>query len=266
MDGWWVEPLLELLDAGLAPLEAWHGGAVAAVHQVHENEDAVLMLPECVEPLVEQLAELIEVFGIEPSHNLDVLCRKFKRHVPFNFDPFAWGVADEEAVVDMPERSVPTDHDIAVVAILNLQQVDDEAVCSQAPNKLPEPIPIVDDLYQGRIPAFELINCDAVVHELYDAGVVGHRYYFVGVQLQRYLLGLEDVLEHLEQLHGELFLLQVVVGFYYQGDQLVLRQSRIGRVFGDSLGTTSGRLHKDLWQLLLLLHLLTQLLAGFLLG
>lgn len=61
MDGFWVEPLLELLDALLSTLEAWHSRAVAAVHEVHQNQYPILVLAEGVEALVEEFSELMEM-------------------------------------------------------------------------------------------------------------------------------------------------------------------------------------------------------------
>lgn len=73
MDRLRVESSLEFLNALLTPLEAWHGRAVAAVHEVHQNQNAVLVFAKGIETLVEEFSEFLEVFGVEPTEDLYIL-------------------------------------------------------------------------------------------------------------------------------------------------------------------------------------------------
>lgn len=57
----WVEAFLELVDGLVALCETGHGLAIAGVHQLSQDEDAVLVLPARIESLIEKLPELLEM-------------------------------------------------------------------------------------------------------------------------------------------------------------------------------------------------------------
>lgn len=75
MDRLRVESSLEFLNALLTPLEARHSRAVTAVHEVHQNQNAVLVFAKGIETLVEEFSEFLEVFGVEPTEDLYILSR-----------------------------------------------------------------------------------------------------------------------------------------------------------------------------------------------
>lgn len=103
---------------------------MAAIHKIHKDEDAVLVFPECIEALIKELSEFLEMFGIYSAENLNILSRKLEWYASFDFDAFSRRVADEEAIIDMPQRTISTNHDVPVMAILDLKQVGHQAVGS----------------------------------------------------------------------------------------------------------------------------------------
>lgn len=74
----------------------------------------------------------------------------------------------------MPEGAVPADHDVPVVAVLDLQEVGDETVRGQTLNELFDSVFAFHDILHRGASAFQLVDCQTVLHELDYSGVVGY--------------------------------------------------------------------------------------------
>ena len=87
------------------------------------------MLPRRVEALPEQLPELAVRGTVEPSENFDVFERELERRSLETNVP--WGVGEHEAKVDVDEVPIAVEEDVAVVPVLDLQEVRDERVARE---------------------------------------------------------------------------------------------------------------------------------------
>lgn len=76
---------------------------MAAIHQIYQNSQSVLVFSSCIKTLVEKQSELLEYFGSGPTHNLDIFGWQLEWYVPFNFYSFSRRVADEKAIVDVSD-------------------------------------------------------------------------------------------------------------------------------------------------------------------
>lgn len=83
------------------------------------TDDPIAMFARCFKALTEQHPELLEYFAIDTSQHFDILCWKFKR-CGLESD-VSWGVAEDEAKVDVDEVAVSVDQDVAIVSVLDLK-------------------------------------------------------------------------------------------------------------------------------------------------
>ena len=87
------------------------------------------MLPGSLKSLPEQFPELPVGRAVEPAEHFNVLEWKLERR-RFKAD-VARGVRQHKAKVNMDEMPVAVEEDVAVVAVLNLEEVRHERVAGQ---------------------------------------------------------------------------------------------------------------------------------------
>ena len=104
------------------------------------------MLARRVEALAKELAELVVRRAVEAPEDLDVLQRELERR-RLEAD-VAWRVREHEPEVDVDEVPVAVEEDVAVVPVLDLQQVRDEGVARE---RLGEVALCADELGRGGV-------------------------------------------------------------------------------------------------------------------
>ena len=108
---------VELLEAGQIAVPA---------HHVDDRADLVHVLPQLVEPLEEQPFEVVEQLGALALEQLDVLARELEGgglEVPV---PGRRG--EDEPEVDVDDVPLVVDQEVAVVPVLDLEDVGQDAV------------------------------------------------------------------------------------------------------------------------------------------
>ena len=91
------------------------------------------MLPGSLKSLPEQFPELPVGRAVEPAEHFYVLEGKFER-CRLEAD-IPRGVGQHEAEVDMNKMPVPIEEDVAVVPVLNLEEVRDDGIACIARQK-----------------------------------------------------------------------------------------------------------------------------------
>lgn len=84
------------------------------------------MLPCGLEPFLEQPFELLERLAVDPAEHLDVLERELEG-CGLEAD-VARRIRQHKAEVDVDEVAVAVNQDVAVMSILDLEQVGDDGV------------------------------------------------------------------------------------------------------------------------------------------
>lgn len=90
------------------------------------TDDPVTVLPRSIEPFLEQPLELLERLAVNTSQNLDVLERQLEWRC-LKAD-VSGRVGKHEAKVDVDQMAVTVDEDVAIMAILDLQEICNDGV------------------------------------------------------------------------------------------------------------------------------------------
>ena len=149
LDGGLGEPLLEAVTKQLSRLlaeggearqrrvllhqldQSWESSTSARATQDPVNpkvltDDPVAMLPRRLEPLLKQPPELPIRIRLHPAEHLDVLERELER---CSLEPdVARRVREHEPEVDVDEVPVAIEENVAVVSVLDLEEVGDDRV------------------------------------------------------------------------------------------------------------------------------------------
>lgn len=220
-----LEPVSKNVEVEL--LEAGQIGV--PTHHVDNVTDLVHMLLQLVEPLEEQLLEVAIEFGILPLQQLHVLSSEFeggRLEIPTS-----WGDAEDKPEVDVHDVALIVDKDIAVVAILNLQDVRKDAVGCQRLCELPlglvhlESINALVEVIQRNkglsVLLLQLVQGDPVGDELQDTRTLTCHDYLVRAQIESEACVGEDVPDLGNYLHANDLLSQIVPSLHYHVSEFV---------------------------------------------
>lgn len=99
-------------------------------HHLDDDDDLLCVLLERKEALLHQFSVLAEVLRPIAAEDLDLLRRQLERSL-FELDALSWRIRQEEAEVDVHDVALDVDHDVAVVPVLDLENVAYERIGSQ---------------------------------------------------------------------------------------------------------------------------------------
>mmetsp|Transcript_42215 Transcript_42215/g.123609 ORF Transcript_42215/g.123609 Transcript_42215/m.123609 type:complete len:310 (+) Transcript_42215:3-932(+) len=219
-----LEALRHRFDGRLARTEARQRAAHTDVRGAHGSQQLVLVSSRLEEASHHERAEVGEPGRAGPSHHLDPLRGELEgggleAHV------LARRVGEEEAKVDVDEGAVGVQQDVAVVPVLDLQQVAYDRVGRERLHKVaPRAVEgrgvraavapleeLGEGVAVGRHRLLKRIERLGVWHHLDEARGGRRGEDAVGAQPQRQLRMAEDALEVEDELHGKLLLQQLVV-------------------------------------------------------
>eukprot|EP00304_Pavlova_gyrans_P009438 CAMPEP_0206048210 /NCGR_PEP_ID=MMETSP1466-20131121/23461_1 /ASSEMBLY_ACC=CAM_ASM_001126 /TAXON_ID=44452 /ORGANISM="Pavlova gyrans, Strain CCMP608" /LENGTH=321 /DNA_ID=CAMNT_0053423253 /DNA_START=299 /DNA_END=1262 /DNA_ORIENTATION=+ len=250
------EALAHLLNRCGAAQEAGKEPAHASARHLDELHDLGVLLASRQVALHEEVFESPEAGALHATHELHVFVgefegRRLKAHVA------ARAVGDQEAKVDVHDVALHVQEDVAVVPVLDLQQVGDDrprraALREEREGALEGPAMLravhgFKDLEQ-RAPALALlhrVHGDGVGHHLHQPAVGRRGHDAAGVQLQRQARLVEAGLDHADELHRKLLLAQVVVRLDDHGHQGPALDHAVGGGGGDAALALVPRLAED---------------------
>ena len=85
----------------------------------------MLVLSASVEGLIEYFSKMLEMFGFESSKGIHIFIGEFKREILLELNSLSREITHEEPVVNMKDTTVLLDHYVAIMPILNLQEIGD---------------------------------------------------------------------------------------------------------------------------------------------
>ena len=86
-----------------------------------------------IDLLEQQLSEIPKLHRPLPIQDLDVLIQQLERHRLLERDPPTRSIREEKSKIDVEDRArLPTDQDIFVMSVLDLKDVGEYRICSQA--------------------------------------------------------------------------------------------------------------------------------------
>mmetsp|Transcript_28768 Transcript_28768/g.81141 ORF Transcript_28768/g.81141 Transcript_28768/m.81141 type:complete len:471 (+) Transcript_28768:128-1540(+) len=205
-------------------------------HDLHETERDLRIGAGLQESFDEETLEFLVAIGILASHDFDVLVGEFERcafHAEFVSRCHSHG----ETEIDEDQMSLRVDHDVAVVAVLQAEEVGDQRVGGQTPHEVL--LGLLEGLAVGTIVGFhkvlahaayfwipvglfESVDGGGIDQYLNEAGAAGRAQDAVRLQPERELGLGEDGFVVVDHLHDEDLLSQIVVGFGHETDDFVL--------------------------------------------
>mmetsp|Transcript_15279 Transcript_15279/g.14841 ORF Transcript_15279/g.14841 Transcript_15279/m.14841 type:complete len:636 (+) Transcript_15279:269-2176(+) len=171
----------------------------------------------------EEIHVLEELLGLGAAEDIHEFLGQLEGSL-FNIEAFAGCDGEDEAVVDVDDVAVGVDHDVLVVAVLDVEDVAGEGVAGQGAHEvvsglleaigLPPALPEVVDVEIVERPPqrllVDLVDGDAVVDHLDQPAAGPGRQDLVRLHPDRQLPQLEDLLHLHQQLHRELLLPHIV--------------------------------------------------------
>ena len=125
----WKHPLLQISNEVLAQLEAWQV-ILSEEHHLYQLHYFVCMLLESHEPKSHLFSVLAELLAPDSSQYLNHLSSQLEWCL-FEFNSLSRSIGQEETEVDVHNMSFDINHDISIVAILNLKDIADKTVGGQ---------------------------------------------------------------------------------------------------------------------------------------
>lgn len=168
----------------------------------------------------------------------------------------------------MYDVALTIDEDVAIVAVLHLQEVSKDRVARQTtheifPGEVGQRKGSSEELTEGKVLSPDLleetVESSDIVEHLNDPVVRTKRDYFIGKDHAIELLLLEDVLEPVDELHGELFLLDIIACLHHQVHHPPTLQLTIDRFPLGLLDEDLSVLAEEVIQVILRLGLLVDL-------
>lgn len=225
------EAVFELNEGLLTALEA---GQVVLAHQhhLHDNDDLLRVGLKSQEALLQVLTVLGERLASGTAKDLNLLSCELERSF-LELETFARSVCQEESKVNVHDVALDVDQDVAVVSVLDVQNVAEQRVGRKTPAEVVTSLlvllllratklllEVVDDPRVLAHLLLDTVNGQGVLSDLDDASSSPGGQDFVGLEPEVKLPCLEDLFKLADDLHGELFLSHVVVALHDDPEQL----------------------------------------------
>ena len=166
------------------------------------------------------------------------------------FNAFAGGVREEEAEIDVDYVTVFVDHDVAVVAVLDVEDIADEGIRGKGLDEVEASsfialrglrAKVVEKVVLKTVHAIgelllDAVNTHGVVDALHDTRVMVGGDDLVDLETQVDVADHEDLGDLVDELHSELLLAQVVVGLDDQFNEFPGLQGAEDRLLADAVG------------------------------